>query len=72
MDPDLDIEVGDTVYVTCDEDYELQGPEELECGADGSYDELPVCTEELINCPVPEILNALVSPAFPISQGRTI
>ena len=55
--------------MTCDEDYELQGPEELECGADGSYDELPVCTEKPTMCPAPEIDNAIISPNHPIKEG---
>ncbi|XP_063693560.1 complement receptor type 2-like [Bolinopsis microptera] len=71
VDPDLDIEVGDTVYVTCDQGYELQGPEELECGADGSYDELPVCTETPTVCPAPEIDNAIISPNRPINEGES-
>ena len=70
LDPDFGVEVGDTVYVSCDEGYEIRGPEELECGADGRYDELPICVEELVQCPVPVITNALVSPADPISEGK--
>ncbi|KAL5262332.1 hypothetical protein ACHWQZ_G007905 [Mnemiopsis leidyi] len=68
-EPDYDIEVGETVYVTCDEGYELRGEEELECGTDGSLGEMPVCVELLVQCSVPEIDNALISPAYPISEG---
>ena len=70
-EPNYDISVGETVYVTCDEGYELRGDEELECGADGSFGELPVCVELLVECQVPEIDNALISPAYPISEGET-
>ena len=70
-EPDYDIEVGETVYVTCDEGYELRGEEELECGTDGSFGEMPVCVELLVQCSVPEIDNALISPAYPISEGES-
>ena len=59
------------MYVTCDDGYELRGEEELECGADGSFGELPVCAELLVQCSVPVIDNALISPAYPISEGKT-
>jgi hypothetical protein len=72
VDPNKDIAIGDPVFVMCNEGYEIRGPDELECGLDGSYEELPLCVKELTQCPVPEIPNALVSPAYPIFEGTTL
>ena len=62
--------MGDTVYVSCDEGFVIRGPEELECGADGTYREEPICVVEPTTCPAPEIENAIVSPREPIIEGK--
>ena len=67
--PNYGIGVGDTVRVTCQEGYELLGPEEIVCGADGGYEEIPVCNEMPTRCPVPEIESAIVTPGDPIIEG---
>lgn len=69
--PYYGIEVGDTVQVTCNEGYELLGPGEIVCGADGGYEEVPVCQEMPTTCPVPEIESAIVTPGDPIIEGKS-
>ncbi|KAL5261977.1 hypothetical protein ACHWQZ_G007621 [Mnemiopsis leidyi] len=69
--PYYGIEVGDTVQVTCNEGYELLGPGEIVCGADGGYEEVPVCQEMPTTCPVPEIESAIVTPGDPIIEGES-
>jgi hypothetical protein len=70
--PNFNIYVGDSVHVTCDEEYMILGPQSSVCGSDGNFDELPICSKKPKECPAPVIENAIISPEDKnILEGKT-